>query len=280
MDFFGRAEFEAAANAVRQRTHHTPKVGIVLGSGLGTFADAVENANVIPYADIPNWPVSTVFGHSGQLHIGTLEGVPVMVMRGRTHYYEGYPMSQVTLPIRVMQLMGVEAVFLTNAAGGLNPAFKAGDLMLITDHINLIGMTGANPLRGPNDESLGPRFPDMSQIYDPALRRLALEAAQEAEFEMHQGIYICLAGPSYETPADIRFLRAMGVDAVGMSTVPEATVARHGGLRVMGISGISNVAIHEADSDHETTHDEVIEAGKVIVPRLEAVLRGVLRRVS
>lgn len=280
MDFFGRAEFEAAAETVRRHTRHTPKVGIVLGSGLGAFADAVEDADIVPYSDIPNWPISTVIGHSGQLHIGTLEDTPVIVMRGRTHYYEGYSMSHVTLPIRVMQMMGVEAVFLTNAAGGLNPAFKAGDLMLITDHLNLIGMTGANPLRGPNDESLGPRFPDMSQVYDPELRRFALEAAEEAGVEMQNGIYICLAGPSYETPADIRFLRAMGADAVGMSTVPEATVARHGHLRVMGISGISNVAIHEADGDLETSHDEVLETGAAIAPKLEAVLRGVLRRIS
>ena len=280
MDFFGRAEFEAAADAVRQRTRHTPKIGIVLGSGLGAFADAVQDADIIPYGDIPHWPISTVIGHSGQLHIGILESVPVLVMRGRTHYYEGYPMSQVTLPIRVMQLMGIKTVFLTNAAGGINPAFKAGDLMLITDHLNLIGMTGANPLRGPNDESLGPRFPDMSRVYDPELRIFALDAARGAGFEMHQGVYICLAGPSFETPADIRFLRAMGADAVGMSTVPEATVARHGGLRVMGISGISNVAIHEADSTRETTHDEVLEAGAAIAPKLEAVLRGVLWRVG
>jgi len=280
MDFLGRAEFEAAADAIRRQTRHTPRVGIVLGSGLGAFADAVEAPDVIPYGDIPHWPTSTVAGHSGQLHVGSLEGVPVIVMRGRSHYYEGYPMSQVTLPIRVMQLMGVEAVFLTNAAGGLNPAFRTGDLMLLTDHLNLIGMTGANPLRGPNDESLGPRFPDMSLVYDPELRRSALEAADEAGIVLHQGVYICLTGPSYETPADIRFLRVIGADAVGMSTVPEATVARHGGLRVMGISGISNVAVSEADSKQETTHNEVLEAGAMIGPRLEAVLRGVLRRIN
>jgi len=280
MDFLGRAEFEAAADAVRRQTRHTPRVGVILGSGLGAFADAVEDPDIVPYDTIPHWPISTVAGHSGQLRIGRLEGVPVMVMRGRSHYYEGYPMSQVTLPIRAMQLMGVEAVFLTNAAGGLNPAFKAGDLMLLTDHLNLIGMTGANPLRGPNDESLGPRFPDMSLVYDPELRRFALEAADEAGIVMHQGVYICLAGPAYETPADIRFLRVIGADAVGMSTVPEATVARHGGLRVMGISGISNVAISETDSKQETTHSEVLKAGAMIGPRLEVVLRGVLRRMD
>jgi len=280
MEFFGRPEFEAAVAAVRQRTRYQPQVGIVLGSGLGTFADSIENADIIPYTDIPNWPRSTVVGHQGQLHIGQLEGQPVLAMRGRAHYYEGYPMSQATLPIRVMQLLGIKTVILTNAAGGVNKSFKAGELMLITDHVNLIGMTGANPLRGPNDETLGPRFPDMSRVYDPELCRFAVEAAQEGSIPLHQGIYICLAGPSFETPADIRFLRLMGADAVGMSTVPEATVARHGGLRVLGISGISNTALDSGDTTAVTTHEEVLEAGKVMAPRLEAVVRGVLRRVS
>jgi purine-nucleoside phosphorylase len=279
MEFYGRPEFEAAAAAVRQRTKYQPQVGIVLGSGLGTFADSIETADIIPYSEIPNWPVSTVVGHQGQLHIGQLEGRPVLAMRGRTHYYEGYPMSQVTLPIRVMQLLGIKIVILTNAAGGVNKTFKAGELMLISDHVNLIGMTGANPLRGPNDDTLGPRFPDMSQVYDPELCKSAAEAAKEANVPLHQGIYICLAGPSFETPADIRFLRLMGADAVGMSTVPEATVARHGGLRVLGISGISNTALDSGDTAAVTTHEEVLEAGKVMAPRLEAIVRGVLRRV-
>lgn len=280
MEFFGRPEFEAAAQAVRGRTRHQPRVGIVLGSGLGGLADSVENADIIPYDQLPHWPRSTVVGHQGQLHIGELEGVPAMVMRGRAHYYEGYPMSQVTLPIRVMQLLGLEIVILTNAAGGVNKSFHVGDLMLITDHINLIGMTGANPLRGPNDETLGERFPDMSRVYDRELRALALKTAREADIPMQQGVYICLAGPSFETPADIRFLRLIGADAVGMSTVPEATVARHGGLRVMGISMISNIAIDDPDQEAETSHEEVLEAGKMAVPRLEAVLRGVLRNLS
>lgn len=279
MQFFSRAEFEAATAVVRARTKHRPRVGIVLGSGLGDLAEAVEQADVIPYEEIPHWPRSTVPGHSGRLHIGYLEGQPVMVMRGRAHYYEGYPMSQVTLPIRVMQLMGIRIVILTNAAGGLNHNFRAGDLMLITDHINLIGMAGHNPLRGPNDETLGPRFPDMSQVYDPELRRLAHEVAREANIPLWEGVYICLAGPSFETPADIRFLRLIGADAVGMSTVPEATVARHGGMRVLGVSGISNVAIDTPSADKETTHEEVLQAGQVIAPRLERLLRGVLRRL-
>lgn len=279
MQFFSRAEFEAATAVVRARTKHRPRVGIVLGSGLGDLAEAVEQADVIPYEEIPHWPRSTVPGHSGRLYMGYLEGQPVMVMRGRAHYYEGYPMSQVTLPIRVMQLMGIRIVILTNAAGGLNRDFRAGDLMLITDHINLIGMAGHNPLRGPNDETLGPRFPDMSQVYDPELRRLAHEVARETDIPLWEGVYICLAGPSFETPADIRFLRLIGADAVGMSTVPEATVARHGGMRVLGVSGISNVAIDTPSADKETTHEEVLQAGQVIMPRLERLLRGVLQRL-
>lgn len=279
MEFYGRPEFEAAAAAVRQKTKYQPKIGLVLGSGLGTFADSIEKADIVPFSDIPNWPQSTVVGHQGQLHIGQLEGQSVLALRGRVHYYEGYPMSQVTLPIRVMQLMGVKFVILTNAAGGINKGFKAGDLMLLTDHINMIGMNGPNPLRGPNDDTLGPRFPDMSQVYDPELNKFAAEAAQEASIPLHKGVYIGLAGPSFETPADIRFLRLIGADAVGMSTVSEATVARHGGLRVLGISGISNTALDSSETAAVTTHEEVLEAGKIMAPRLEAIVRGVLRRL-
>lgn len=279
MEFFGRPEFEAAVAAIQQKTRHHPRIGLVLGSGLGGMADSVERADVIPYEQIPYWPRSTVAGHQGQLHIGQMEGQDVIVMRGRAHYYEGYPPSQVTLPIRVMQLLGVEIVVLTNAAGGINPTFHPADLMLITDHIGLIVMTGINPLYGPNDDTLGPRFPDMSTVYDPALRHLALEAAREAGVPMRQGVYACLSGPSFETPADIRFLRLIGADAVGMSTVPEAIVARHGNLRVLAISGISNITQHDS-AGGETTHEEVLETGKVIVPRLETVLHGVLRSLS
>nr|MBN1229075.1 purine nucleoside phosphorylase I, inosine and guanosine-specific [Anaerolineae bacterium] len=229
--------------------------------------------------EIPHWPLSTVEGHSGKLYVGTLESQPVMVMSGRAHSYEGYPMSQVTLPIRVMQLLGVEIAILTNAAGGINRSFSPGDLMLINDHINLIGMTGGNPLRGPNDSTLGVRFPDMGEVYDRTLRQVALEVAGEEGIPLQQGIYICLAGPSFETPADIRFLRMIGADAVGMSTVPEATVARHGSMRVLGLSGISNTAIDTLDSTTQTTHDEVLDSGKIIVPRLKTILRGVLKRL-
>jgi purine-nucleoside phosphorylase len=278
MEFFGRSEFEAAVAAIRQGTQYQPRVGLVLGSGLGNVADAVEGADIIPYEQIPHWPRSTVVGHQGQLHIGQMEGQSVILMRGRAHYYEGYPSSQVTLPIRVMQLMGVETVILTNAAGGINPAFRPADLMVLTDHIGVIAMAGVNSLCGPNDDTLGPRFPDMSAVYDPALRHLALEAARSAGIPMHQGVYICLRGPAFETPAEIRFLQLIGADAVGMSTVPEAIVARHGNLRVLAISGISNVT-HHTEAGGKTTHEEVLEAGKVIAPRLETVLRGVLRNM-
>ncbi len=277
-DQLTRAQFEEAAAAVRAHTRHRPQVGLVLGSGLGLLADCVEDAHVIPAAGLPHWPRSTVEGHEGRLVIGRLEGQTVLVQQGRVHHYEGVSVQQATLPIRVMQLLGIEIVILTNAAGGINPEFRPGDLMLITDHINFMGMAGVSPLRGPNDPSLGVRFPDMSQAYDRTLRAAALEAAQAAGLRLHQGVYICLGGPSFETPADLRFLRLIGADAVGMSTVPEVTVARHGGLRVLGLSGISNAA--NLDGSTLTTHDEVLAAGQAIVPKLTAVIRGVLRRLA
>jgi purine-nucleoside phosphorylase len=270
-----RLEIEAAAQYVRGHTRHQPEIGIVLGSGLAALAEAVEDADIIPFQEIPNFPVSSVQGHLGRLVIGNLEGRSVLVMQGRVHFYEGYSMSQVTLPIRVMRLLGIHTAILTNAAGGINPAFKAGDVMLITDHINLIGMAGQNPLRGPNDDSFGPRFPDMSQPYDPDLRELALHVAANHQFNLRQGVYMCLAGPSFESPADVRFLRLIGADAVGMSTVPETIMARHAGLRVLGLSGISNVLSGEA-AGPQTTHEEVLEAGRVLVPRMTTVIRGVL----
>jgi purine-nucleoside phosphorylase len=275
-DFVTREQFEEAAAAIRARTRYQPAIGIVLGSGLGALAEAVADPDVIASADIPHWPQSTVPGHLGRLVIGQLEGQTVLVQQGRAHYYEGLSMQQATLPIRVMQLLGVQSIILTNAAGGINPAFHPGELMLITDHINFLGMGGVSPLRGPNEDSFGPRFPDMSRVYDPALRQAALTVAREIGLDLHQGVYCCLAGPSFETPADLRFLRLAGADAVGMSTVPEATLARHGGLRVLGLSGISNAA--NLDGNSVTTHEEVLAAGATLVPKLTALLTGVLRR--
>jgi purine-nucleoside phosphorylase len=277
--YYTREEFESAADHIQRQADHSPKIGMILGSGLNPLADAIEDATVFPYEEIPNFPKPTVEGHVGRLLLGDLEGHAVMVMQGRVHFYEGYPMQQVIFPVRVMQVMGIETLFVTNAAGGLNPAFQPGDLMLISDHINMIGMTGNNPLFGPNDPGFGPRFPDMSQAYDPELRSIARTVAKEHNLPMHEGVYVGLSGPSFETPADIRFLRMIGSDAVGMSTVPEVTVARHGGLRVLGVSGISNVALTEATPGQEATHEEVLEAGQLIVPRLITLIRGVLSRL-
>ena len=271
-------QIDEAADFIRERTSYRPRVGMILGSGLNALADSVTNPTIIPYGEIPNWPVSTVHGHAGRLVIGELEGQIVFVMQGRIHFYEGYSMSQITLPVRVMLRLGLAMMFVTNAAGGVNPVFAPGDVMLITDNFNLIGMTGANPLMGPNIDELGPRFPDMSQAYDRQLMDLARQIASKEGITLREGIYCALSGPSFEGPADLRFLRLAGTDAVGMSTVPEVIVARHGGLRVMGLSGISNKA--NLDGSTVTTHEEVIEAGKIITPKMEKIIRGVLRALS
>jgi purine-nucleoside phosphorylase len=276
-EYITLTQIDETTEAVRNKTTQEPRIGMILGSGLGGLAESVENSTIIPFEQLPNWPVSTVIGHKGRLVLGYLEGQNVMVMQGRSHYYEGYSMSQICLPVRVMQRLGVEILIVTNAAGAVNPDFNPGELMLISDHINMIGMAGQSPLRGPNLDEFGPRFPDMGQAYDRALNALARQAAAEAGLVLHEGVYISLAGPSFETPADLRFLRSIGADAVGMSTVPEVTIARHGGTRVLGISGISNKA--NLDGNTLTTHEEVLEAGRTIVPRLSALVQGVLRRL-
>lgn len=268
-------QIDEAADAIRRRTSYHPRVGLILGSGLNSLADSIQEPEIIPYGELPNWPVSTVQGHAGRLVIGELEGQTALVMQGRIHYYEGYSMSQITLPVRVMLRLGLEMMFVTNAAGGVNPEFVPGDVMLITDNLNLVGMTGANPLMGPNIDELGPRFPDMSQAYDRELMDLARQVAARENITLREGVYCGLSGPSFEGPADLRFLRAIGTDAVGMSTVPEVIVARHGGMRVLGFSGISNKA--NLDGSTLTTHEEVMEAGKVITPKIEKIIRGVLR---
>lgn len=273
--YFTLDEIDSLAQIIKDRVSNQPKVAMILGSGLGSLADAVEKPTTIPYGELPGWPVSTVIGHEGSLVIGQLENQDVIVMQGRVHYYEGYSMNQVTLPIRVMQRLNVEYLFVTNAAGAVNPDFEPGDLMLITDHLNLIGMAGPNPLRGPNLDELGPRFPDMSQAYDRELGEYARRTAKENGIKLQEGVYVGLAGPSFETPTDLRFLRAVGVDAVGMSTVPEVTVARHAGQRVLGVSGISNKA--NLDGNTLTTHEEVLEAGRIMVPKLITLIRGVLQ---
>jgi purine-nucleoside phosphorylase len=274
-NFITLSQIDSAAQAIKNRISIKPIVGIILGSGLNDLADSVQNAIRIPYSDLPNFPVSTVHGHAGKFVIGHLEDRPVFVMQGRIHYYEGYTMGEVTLPIRVMQRLGITNLIVTNAAGGVHPDFEPGDVMLITDQLNLMGMSGLNPLMGPNLDEIGTRFPDMSQPYDRAYCDFARKVAKENGLTLREGIYAGLSGPSFESPADLRFLRNAGADAVGMSTVPEVIIARHGNMRVLGLSGVSNKA--NLDGSTVTTHEEVIEAGKVITPKVEKIIRGVLR---
>jgi purine-nucleoside phosphorylase len=271
-----RAHYQEAAGVVRQRTAHRPQIGLILGSGLNALAEQVQDADRIPYADIPHYGQTSVAGHRGQMVIGRLAGKEVLIMQGRIHAYEGISLQRVTLPVRVMHELGVRTLIVTNAAGGINPEYRAGDLMLIQDHIGLMAMTGGNPLWGPNDDSLGPRFPPMNRAYDPALRRLALKVASGLGIQLRQGVYVGLGGPTFETPAEVRYLRMIGGDAVGMSTVPEVIVARHVGMRVLGISGISNAAVHDPDAGEEASHEEVLAAGDVLVPKLIALLCGIL----
>ena len=277
-NFITLAEIDQVAQFIREKIEIQPHIALILGSGLGKLAETVENPTIIPYSQLPNWPVSTVIGHEGSLVIGKLQGHNVIVMQGRVHYYEGYSMDQVVLPVRVMQRLGIEILIVTNAAGAINPDFNPGDLMLITDHLNIIGMAGPNPLRGPNFDQIGTRFPDMSQAYDRELGKIAREIANESNILLQEGVYAGLAGPSFETPADLRFLNTIGADSVGMSTVPEVTVARHGGQRVLGVSGISNKA--NLDGNTVTTHQEVLEAGEVMVPKFITLIKGVLSQLE
>lgn len=276
-EFVNLAMIDEAVSAIRAKTNHQPKIGLILGSGLGDLAESVNPADYIHYSEIPHWPVSTIQGHKGRLVIGNLESKPVLIMQGRAHYYEGYPISFIGFPIRVMIRLGVEVLIVTNAAGGVNPDFGPGDVMLINDHISIMAMGGNNPLRGPNIDEFGERFPDMSRPYDQDLLQKARESALEKGINPKEGVYICLAGPSFESPADLRFMQIIGADAVGMSTVPEVIVARHAGLRVLGLSGISNKA--NLDGSTVTTHEEVLEAGKVLVPKLDAIIRGVIQKI-
>lgn len=273
---FSFSDYEQTASEIQDRIHITPKIGIVLGSGLAPLANSVEDATIIPNHELSNWPQSTVKGHYGRLVIGHLENQPVLVMQGRSHFYEGYSMQQVTFPVRVMQAMGIKTLIVTNAAGGINTSFSAGDLMLIEDHINLLGHMGQNALIGPNDDRLGDRFPIFTVAYDKTLRQRAIRVAQELGIPLQKGVYLCLSGPAFETPAEIRMFRAWGADAVGMSTAHEVTVARHGGLRVLGISSITNITIDHQDIDRNVSHEEVIEVGATIVPRLVQLLKGIL----
>jgi purine-nucleoside phosphorylase len=259
---------------LRERGAGTPDVAIVLGSGLGDFADALQEGRTTPYGDIPHWPATSVVGHAGRLALGRLAGRRVATLSGRVHFYEGHAMSTVTFATRVLGTLGVRTLILTNAAGGINVAFEPGTLMLIEDHINLLG---TNPLIGPNDERFGPRFPDMLEVYSTRLRTLAAEAAASQGLSLARGIYVAVHGPSYETPAEIRYLRTIGADAVGMSTVPEALVARHMGIEVLGISCITNAAAGVLPKP--LVHDEVMEVAKRVRTRFSKLLEGVVERL-
>ncbi|OLN23287.1 purine-nucleoside phosphorylase [Domibacillus antri] len=248
------SHIEEAAQFLAENREKKPDIGLILGSGLGVLADEVEEAVSIPYEKIPHFPVSTVEGHAGELVIGTLAGQVVAAMKGRFHYYEGYSFEEVTFPVRVMKALGIDTIIVTNAAGGVNESFRPGDLMIITDHLNLMG---GNPLIGKNEDRLGARFPDMSEAYSRELRSLAKAAAEKTGISVQEGVYAGNTGPAYETPAEVRMARVLGADAVGMSTVPEVIAARHGGMRVLGISCISNMAA--GILDQPLTHDEVME---------------------
>lgn len=280
MEHVAREEITQAAEFIRAHTGHRPTVGLVLGSGLGLLAERVSCPSSLPYQEIPHFPHSTAAGHAGHLVLGELGGVPVFLMQGRVHYYEGYSLAQVTFPLRVMQMLGVKTLVVTNAAGGIRPDFAPGDLMAINDHLNLPGMSGLNPLRGANDEDFGVRFPDMSRAYDPELLRLLHAEADSLDIPLKEGVYVMVGGPSYETPAEIRFLRLIGADAVGMSTVPEVIVARHGGMRVVGISLISNATMDSISMEEDRPlHDTVLETAQRAVPTLSALIEGLLRRL-
>lgn len=264
---------EEAAASVRARCGALPDTAIVLGSGLGDFADTLLDAIATPYGDIPHWPASRVVGHAGRLVVGSVAGKRVAALSGRVHFYEGHDLATVVFPVRVMARLGVKRVILTNAAGGINTGFAQGALMVIDDHINLLG---SNPLVGPNDDRFGPRFPDMSEVYSRRLRGVADDAARERKVPVAHGIYVALHGPSYETPAEIRYLRAIGADAVGMSTVPEAIAARHMGLEVLGISCITNMAAGVLPQP--LVHEEVMETARRVRGSFIALLEGIVER--
>src|SRR5271167_740188 len=266
---------EAAARLILGRTPLRPQIGLVLGSGLGGFADSLTDATGIPYAEIPAFPRSTAIGHAGQMVVGKAGAVPVAVMQGRVHLYEGYSPQQVAFPMRVFGRMGIRAVLLTNAAGGINLNFQQGALVLIRDHINL---QGTNPLVGPNDDRFGVRFPDMTQAYERSYRALALEEGGKLGMTLHEGVYAALLGPSYETPAEINYLRTIGADLVGMSTAFEVIAARHMGIKVLAISCVTNMAA--GIIDQPLSHQEVMETGERVKSSFEALLRAVLPRIQ
>ncbi|MFQ5943033.1 MAG: purine-nucleoside phosphorylase [Anaerolineales bacterium] len=276
-DFVTIQEIDSIVSAIQVKAAKEIKIGLVLGSGLGAVAEAVESPTVIPTDELEGWPGSTVEGHAGKLVFGELEDQAVCIVQGRAHFYEGHSMSRLAVPVRVLRRLGADILIVTNAAGGVNQNFEAGDVMLITDHISIPGMAGHSPLRGLNLDELGPRFPDMSQAYDRELQRIARNVANELEIDIQEGVYSYIAGPTFETPAELRFLLANEADAVGMSTAPEVTAAHHGGMRVLGFSGISNKT--SLDGESAASHEEVLEAGSLIAPKLVRLIKGVIARL-
>lgn len=266
---------EHAARIIRSRTTETPRMALVLGSGLGGFADDFEDSVSIPYEEITGFPKSTAEGHAGRLVLGKIEQVPLVAMQGRVHFYEGYSLEQVTFPIRVFSLLGIKTLILTNAAGGVNVQFSQGTLMILSDHLNLMG---DNPLRGPNDSRFGPRFPDMSVAYEPELQEIVIEEARALGVEIRRGVYAALSGPSYETPSEIHMLRNLGADAVGMSTVPEVIVARQMNMEVLGISCITNLAAGMTDGPID--HEDVMATGDRVRETFTSLMRRVVSRVN
>lgn len=265
---------QEAAAFIAKETNIKPQIGLILGSGLGVLADLIEQPIVVDYSRIPHFPVSTVEGHAGELVVGTIKGKQVLVMKGRFHAYEGYGAETVSFPVRVMKELGVEKLIVTNAAGGINENYQVGDLMVISDHLNL---TYRNPLIGPNDSQLGVRFPDMSEAYSKRLRKLAHEVAASQDFKLQEGVYVGLLGPNYETPAEIRMFRTLGGDSVGMSTVPEVIVARHAGIEVLGFSCISNMA--SGILDQPLSHAEVMETTEKVKPKFLKLVLGIIEAI-
>jgi len=269
---------EEAAQALRDclpADRESPEVAIILGSGLGVLVKRLTNPISIPYHQIPHFPRPSVAGHLGNASIGRLAGTLIVALQGRFHYYEGHDLEAVTFPVRVLKALGVETLILTAATGGIHPDYRAGDLMLLSDHLNLIG---SNPLRGPNDDRLGPRFPDMTDVYDRTLRNLAMTEAEQMNLTLHEGIYAALPGPSYETPAEIRMLRTLGADVVGMSTVPEAIVARHAGMKVLAFALVTNPAA--GITGQKITHEEVLEEGRQAGERLGGLIEAIVPKIS
>lgn len=270
-----KSRIEKATEYIKEKSGFEPEIGIILGTGLGSLGDYIDEVSVIDYSDIPEFPISTVFGHAGRLILGYLEGKKVVAMQGRFHYYEGYTMQEITIPVRVMKQLGIKLLVASNACGGLNPSFKAGDIMIITDHINLMG---TNPLIGPNLEDFGPRFPDMSEVYDKGMVKVLEKVAASQGIKVHNGVYGAISGPNYSTKAELSMMIKLGSDTVGMSTIPEAIVAKHCGLKVAGVSCITDMAIPDAMT--APTHEEIVKVAESVKPRFVSLIKQFVKEVQ